>query len=383
MPGDGPPGRSAAGIELAGPSVASSGVPTLVDNVETIAHVTGIVAEGADWFRALGTERVARIRRVHGVGRRPPPRRRRVRDGHTAARGPRDRRRRRSRRVAAVMPGVSAAWLDARRSRPPPHLRGLRRRRQRARHGRLHRPRPRRRPRWPSRPGVARFLAVESCGQCTPCKQDGRIDRGGPRGAARARRRTTTAIRGEVDAALLTVADEARCALAGQQQADGRHRARALRPAVRRATPTARPRRDVADRRAHPRSRRRSLRARHRRAREAAGLDHRGDRLRPGAGRPARCRRAGARELSARVRRGEVSARPIRAGHSTVRPCTTRRGVGMSETGAGRSGPYEAATTTSTTRAASVSTPMRRRDRRRSTRARASRSRGASTCRSG
>ena len=25
----------------------------------------------------------------------------------------------------------------------------------------------------PSRPGASRFLAVESCGQCTPCKQDG------------------------------------------------------------------------------------------------------------------------------------------------------------------------------------------------------------------
>jgi NADH:ubiquinone oxidoreductase subunit F (NADH-binding) len=64
--------------------------------------------------------------------------------------------------------------------------------------------------------GVARFLAVESCGQCTPCKQDGlaiadiltRIVCGEARpGDA-----------DELPSRVTTVGDEARCALAGQQQ---------------------------------------------------------------------------------------------------------------------------------------------------------------------
>ncbi|HYT40385.1 MAG TPA: NADH-ubiquinone oxidoreductase-F iron-sulfur binding region domain-containing protein, partial [Acidimicrobiia bacterium] len=64
--------------------------------------------------------------------------------------------------------------------------------------------------------GVARFLAVESCGQCTPCKQDGlaiadiltRVVCGEARpGDA-----------DELASRVVTVTDEARCALAGQQQ---------------------------------------------------------------------------------------------------------------------------------------------------------------------
>jgi hypothetical protein len=65
--------------------------------------------------------------------------------------------------------------------------------------------------------GVARFLAIESCGQCTPCKQDGlalaelfdrvcRSDAGNDELAA-------------IDDHLTTVADSARCNLASQYQA--------------------------------------------------------------------------------------------------------------------------------------------------------------------
>ena len=64
--------------------------------------------------------------------------------------------------------------------------------------------------------GVARFLAVESCGQCTPCKQDGLAladhldllcrNEGGQASLDMARRR------------LATIADGARCNLATQQQ---------------------------------------------------------------------------------------------------------------------------------------------------------------------
>ncbi len=135
--------------------------------------------------------------------------------------------------------------------------------------------------------GVARFLAVESCGQCTPCKQDGlaiadiltRVVCGQPESGD-----------GEALAShVATVADEARCALAGQQQRvigsllslfpdavkahceDGR---RARRP---------RPHRPLGrHHRRRPGHRRRAP------AGQAARLDVRRDRLRPVPRRPAR-----------------------------------------------------------------------------------------------
>jgi NADH:ubiquinone oxidoreductase subunit F (NADH-binding) len=64
--------------------------------------------------------------------------------------------------------------------------------------------------------GVARFLAVESCGQCTPCKQDGRaiadlLDR------VRRSDATDLDLVGIADR-VRTVTDSARCFLAHQQQ---------------------------------------------------------------------------------------------------------------------------------------------------------------------
>ena len=64
--------------------------------------------------------------------------------------------------------------------------------------------------------GAARFLSIESCGQCTPCKDDGLaltallgglIDGSAPEDAA-----------DEIASRLLTVTNEARCNLAQQQQ---------------------------------------------------------------------------------------------------------------------------------------------------------------------
>ena len=65
--------------------------------------------------------------------------------------------------------------------------------------------------------GASRFLAVESCGQCTPCKQDG----------LEIARLLASAADGEgtpddsaaIKERLATVADGARCSLAAQQQA--------------------------------------------------------------------------------------------------------------------------------------------------------------------
>jgi NADH:ubiquinone oxidoreductase subunit F (NADH-binding) len=66
---------------------------------------------------------------------------------------------------------------------------------------------------------AAAFLAVESCGQCTPCKVDGRIIATGLGALATD---DPSEIRPDLDAvraALTTVADSARCNLASQQQA--------------------------------------------------------------------------------------------------------------------------------------------------------------------
>ncbi len=62
---------------------------------------------------------------------------------------------------------------------------------------------------------MSRFLAVESCGQCTPCKQDGLslADRLGRIARSEADEEDLEA----VDALLDTVTDSARCNLAYQQ----------------------------------------------------------------------------------------------------------------------------------------------------------------------
>jgi hypothetical protein len=64
--------------------------------------------------------------------------------------------------------------------------------------------------------GVARFLAVESCGQCTPCKQDGLA-----LAALLDDVRRSDASERDLDRIadrVVTVTDNARCSLAGQQQ---------------------------------------------------------------------------------------------------------------------------------------------------------------------
>ena len=64
--------------------------------------------------------------------------------------------------------------------------------------------------------GVARFLAIESCGQCTPCKQDGLAIADILTRVVCGQHQPDDAE--ELASRVATVADEARCALAGQQQ---------------------------------------------------------------------------------------------------------------------------------------------------------------------
>ena len=208
----------AAHVEMAGPGPETVAPPALVDNVETLANVPRIVADGAAWFRSLGTEgspgtivcTVTGDVRHPGVGEVPLGTTVRaaidaIAGGPAADRPPK-----------AVLNGVSAAPLPAARLDTPltyedmagvgsglgtaslivvgegTDMTAV-------------------------AAGAARFLAVESCGQCTPCKADGLA-------IADALDRLCTGDGGQHDldtvaTALATVADGARCNLASQQQA--------------------------------------------------------------------------------------------------------------------------------------------------------------------
>lgn len=209
--------RSAAGIELAGPTPENVAPPTLVDNVETIANVPGIVSEGVDWFRSLGSEAspgtlvctITGATARAGVGE--------VAMGTSLREvidriggGPRP-----GRTVRGVLTGVSNAVVTEAQLDTPLTYEAM-----------------------DAigaglgcgafivfddeadfvaiAAGVARFLAVESCGQCTPCKQDGLalaelLD-------AVCRSDADEHTLESIDDRLTTVADSARCNLASQYQ---------------------------------------------------------------------------------------------------------------------------------------------------------------------
>ncbi|MDQ3147873.1 MAG: hypothetical protein M3R01_13255 [Actinomycetota bacterium] len=208
-----PPFRHGAEADEGG----TSATPTLVNNVETLANVGAILAEGPEWFRTEGTDaspgtivctvtgRTAR----HGVAEvaMGTPLRQVI---DTVGGGPSP-----GSRVVAVLSGVShpllpAALLDTPLTYEDMEAAGtglgaagfivfdetadLAAVAQ----------------------GVARFLAVESCGQCTPCKQDGLalaelLDQVRRSDSDEA---DVTAIEDRIR----TVTDEARCFLAHQQQ---------------------------------------------------------------------------------------------------------------------------------------------------------------------
>jgi NADH-quinone oxidoreductase subunit F len=207
-----------AEVELAGPSSEATAPPALVDNVETLANVPGIIANGAAWFRSVGTEAspgtivctisgttveagVAEIalgttlrEAIEEIGGGLP----------------------RGRRVGAVLAGVSNALLPASALDTPLTYEAM----AEAGGG------------LGSAgyvvvaededlasvvAGASRFLAVESCGQCTPCKQDGRVmsELLARLAASAADEHDLDELRSRVD----TVTDGARCSLATQHQA--------------------------------------------------------------------------------------------------------------------------------------------------------------------
>ncbi|MEP7045903.1 MAG: NADH-ubiquinone oxidoreductase-F iron-sulfur binding region domain-containing protein, partial [Ilumatobacteraceae bacterium] len=207
--------RSSVGVRLASIG-GTGGAPALVDNVETLANVPLIVAGGAEWFREIGTERspgtivctVSGATRRSGVGELPMGST--LREAITVIGwGPRQ-----GHEVQVVLAGTANALIPARLLDTPLTYEALRD----AGSGLgsagfivfddTTEPAA-------IAAGVARFLAVESCGQCEPCKIDGLIiaDQ-----LDRALREAPTsidddALRHRID----TVAIGARCNLAQQQ----------------------------------------------------------------------------------------------------------------------------------------------------------------------
>ena len=203
-------------VELAGPG-GEVAPPALVDNVETLANVAGIMAHGAPWFREVGTAdspgtivcTVSGATQVAGVAEfAMGTSLREVIDTIGGGLG-------KGRRLAAVLTGVSgAAVLPDQLDTPLTYedmaaigsglgsagfivvdnaidLMAV-------------------------AAGASRFLAVESCGQCTPCKQDGLavaelLD-------SLCKGDTDAAALASVDDHLRTITDGARCSLAAQHE---------------------------------------------------------------------------------------------------------------------------------------------------------------------
>ncbi len=207
-----------AHVEMAAPGDESWAPPTLVDNVETLAHVTLAFAHGVDWFRSVGTEAspgtvvctVSGDTQRAGVGEvaMGTPLREVI---DLIGGGPRA-----GTNIGLVLQGVASAVVPAELLHTPVSWEGM------ASIGSgvgaaafivcADTTDP-----VAIAGGVARFLAVESCGQCTPCKQDGLA-----MWSALDQLRQSDASESDVDivrARLATIADSARCSLASQQQA--------------------------------------------------------------------------------------------------------------------------------------------------------------------
>ena len=190
--------------------------PALVNNTETLANVARIVGRGPAWFRTVGTEQspgtivctITGDTRRHGVGevRMGTPLREVIEE---IGGGPRP-----GRTIKAVLSGVANGVIPAKHLDTPVSYEGMNAIGSGVGSGgfivfddttdmaAV-------------AAGVARFLAIESCGQCSPCKLDGLAvaeslanvtgDRSKEHDLNVARRR------------LATVADRSRCFLATQQ----------------------------------------------------------------------------------------------------------------------------------------------------------------------
>ena len=210
-----------AHVEMSEPTGATDAPPALVDNVETLANVTFILAQGVDAFRSLGTSESPGTVVCTVSGAVVEPGVAEVEMGTTLAEvideiggGALP-----EHRIVAALPGVSGAMIVADAFDVALTYEAM------AEigsglgsagflvfddHDDL----------VAVAAGVSRFLYVESCGQCTPCKQDGGAISGaldalldGSLGDAE-RSDALATVRKRLD----TVADGARCALARQHE---------------------------------------------------------------------------------------------------------------------------------------------------------------------
>jgi NADH:ubiquinone oxidoreductase subunit F (NADH-binding) len=211
------PAPSAAQIEMAAPGDATDAPPTLVNNVETLANVPGILASGAEWFRSVGPAEspgtivctvTGRIQR-HGVAEVPmgTPLRE-VIDGIGGGPEP-------GHHLVAALSGVSNPLLPASKFDAPVSHEGMRAAGTGLGTGGFIL--------FDDTTdfaavaaGVSRFLAVESCGQCVPCKQDGLELAGLLARTCGDEARELDLV--EIAKRVGTVADSARCNLALQHQ---------------------------------------------------------------------------------------------------------------------------------------------------------------------
>ena len=206
-----------ANVRMAGTGESSAAPPVLVNNVETMANVPAIIARGAEWFRSVGSKESPGtiVCTVTGAVQRPGVAEvamgTTLRDVIERAGGLQP-----ERQLRAVLVGVSSAVITADQldteltyetmaaigtglgsagflvvadDTPAISIAA----------------------------GASHFLAVESCGQCTPCKQDGveiaELLAKATRGEAGPEDLDTVRMR------LQTITTGARCSLAAQHQA--------------------------------------------------------------------------------------------------------------------------------------------------------------------
>jgi NADH:ubiquinone oxidoreductase subunit F (NADH-binding) len=206
-----------ADVDLATSAPDNVVPPVLVNNVETLANVPNIVAKGASWFRELGTQAspgtiVCTVTgEVQVAGVVEVPMGTTVRDLIDGAGGGH----REGREITGVLMGVSSAFLPADELDVPITYEAMRERGSGLGSASFIVVDDSTHP-VSLAAGVSRFLAVESCGQCTPCKWDG----------LEISSRLQHFVSGEAIAAELetirkrlnTIDYGARCSLAGQHQ---------------------------------------------------------------------------------------------------------------------------------------------------------------------
>lgn len=207
--------RSVVGARLARVG-GSAGAPALVDNVETLANVPLIIERGADWFRELGTEgspgsivcTVSGATRRSGVGE--------VAMGSTLRDviesigwGPHP-----GREIRVVLSGTANPLIPAHLLDTPLTYEAMRDAGSGLGSAGFIAFDDTTEPAEVAA-GVARFLAVESCGQCEPCKTDGLFIAEQLRSSlgTAAQSPDSAALRRRID----TVTIGARCNLAQQQ----------------------------------------------------------------------------------------------------------------------------------------------------------------------